>query len=170
MPFCTQCGTQVETSAAFCAKCGARQPGAPAPTAAPPFPQQQQKAAAGEEWLRNMSPSTTATLSYIPFIGWAFALFILASQRFRDDNLVRFHAFQGLYLAVVWLLIDMAFGSFFGFAGIAARRAVIGSLKLSVICGWCFMLFKTSQGEVIRLPFLGELADRSVAEHSAPRP
>lgn len=168
MPFCTQCGTQVETSAAFCAKCGARQPGAT--TAAPPFPQQQQKSASGEEWLRDMSPSTAATLSYVPFVGWAFALFILSSQRFRGDNLVRFHAFQGLYLAVVWLLIDMAIGSFFGFAGIAARRAVIGSLKLSVICGWGYMLWKTSQGEAIRLPFLGELADRSVAEHSAPRP
>ncbi len=169
MPFCTQCGTQVETSAAFCAKCGASQPGAAA-AAPPPSSQQQQKAASGEEWLRNMTPSTAATLSYVPFIGWAFALFILASQRFRNDNLVRFHAFQGLYLAVVWLLIDMAIGSFFGFAGIAARRAVIGSLKLSVICGWSYMLWKTSQGEAIRLPFLGELADRSVAEHSAPRP
>ena len=169
MPFCTQCGTQVETSAAFCAKCGARQPGATA-AAPPPSPQQQQKPVAGEEWLSGISPSTAATLSYVPFVGWAFALFILASQRFRTDNLVRFHAFQGLYLAVVWLQIDMAIGSLFGFAGVAARRAVIGSLKLSVICGWCFMLFKTSQGEAIRLPFLGDLADRSVAEHSAPRP
>lgn len=168
MPFCTQCGTQVAPTAAFCAKCGARQPGAPA--AAPPFPQQQQKSAAGEEWLRNMTPSTASTLSYVPFVGWAFALFILASQRFRNDNLVRFHAFQGLYLAVVWLLIDMAIGAFFGFAGIAARRAFVGSLKLSVVCAWCYMLVKTSQGEAIRLPFLGDLADRSVAEHSAPRP
>lgn len=167
MPFCTQCGTQVEPAAAFCAKCGSRQPGAPA--AAPPFPQQR-KSAPGEEWLRDMAPSTAATLSYIPFVGWAFALFILASHRFRSDNLVRFHAFQGLYLAVVWLLIDISIGAFFGFAGIAARRAVTGSLKISVICAWVYMLIKTNQGEIIRLPFLGELADRSVAEHSAPRP
>jgi len=106
MPFCTQCGTQVETSAAFCAKCGARQPGATA-AAPPPSPQQQQKPVAGEEWLSGISPSTAATLSYVPFVGWAFALFILASQRFRPDNLVRLPAFQGLHLAVVWQLINI---------------------------------------------------------------
>ena len=164
MPFCTQCGIQVEPSAAFCAKCGARQPGAPA--AAPP----PARPAPGEDWLQGLSANNAATLCYVPFLGWAFALFVLASQRFRYDNLVRFHAFQGLYLAVVWLLIDMAIGAFVGFAGVAARRAITGSLKLSVICGWAYMLFKTSQGEAVRLPFLGELADRSVSEHAAPRP
>ena len=34
MPFCTQCGTAVEDTASYCAKCGARQPGAP-PAAGP---------------------------------------------------------------------------------------------------------------------------------------
>jgi uncharacterized membrane protein len=158
MPFCTQCGTAVEPTATFCAKCGARQPGAPA--AAP--------ARAGEEWLQGVSANTASILCYVPFVGWVAAIVFLASQKFREDKLVRFHAFQGLYLGVVWLLIDMAIGSFIGFAGVAARRAITGSLKLSVLCGWGFMLYKTSMGELIRLPFLSELADRSVAEHTAP--
>jgi uncharacterized membrane protein len=126
--------------------------------------------APGEEWLQTIRPSTASTLCYVPFAGWVAALVFLATQRFRTDRLVRFHAFQGLYLFVVWLLVDIAIGSFFGFAGVAARRAVTGSLKLSVMCGWIYMLYKTSNGEVIRLPFLGELAERSVAEQSSGRP
>jgi len=160
MPFCTQCGTTVEPAAVFCAKCGARQPGGA--TAA--------RASAGEEWLKSISASTAGTLCYVPFAGWVAALIFLATQRFREDRLVRFHAFQGLYLFVVWLLVDIAIGSFFGFAGVVVRRAVTGSLKLSVLCGWIYMLYKTSHGELIRLPFLGELADRSVAEQSSGRP
>ena len=163
MPFCTQCGTPVDPSSSFCAKCGARQPGASASRPAG-------RAATGEEWLQSITPSTAGVLCYVPFAGWVAALIILATRRFREDRLVRFHAFQGLYLYVVWLLVDIAIGSFFGFAGVAVRRAVTGSLKLSVLCGWIYMLHKTSNGETIRLPFLGELADRSVAEQSSGRP
>ena len=47
-------------------------------------------------------------------------------------------------------------------------HAITGSLKLSVLCGWGYMLYKTSQGELVRLPLLSELADRSVAEQAAP--
>jgi uncharacterized membrane protein len=158
MPFCTQCGTTVAPTSAFCAKCGARQPGAPTSRVAP-----------GEEWLQTINASTASTLCYVPFVGWVAALIFLATQRFREDRLVRFHAFQGLYLFVVWLLVDIAIGSFFGFAGMAARRMVTGSLKLSVLCGWVYMLFKTSHGEVVRLPFLGDLADRSVTEQTSGR-
>ena len=159
MPFCTHCGTTVAPAAAFCAKCGARQPVTVAGRVPP-----------GEEWLRSITPSTASTLCYVPFAGWVAALIFLATQRFREDRRVRFHAFQGLYLFVVWLLVDVAIGSFFGFAGVAARRAVTGSLKLSVLCGWIYMLYKTANGERIRLPFLGELAERSVAEQSSGRP
>ena len=36
MPFCTQCGAQLEEGAKFCTNCGARQPDAVAPTYTPP--------------------------------------------------------------------------------------------------------------------------------------
>ena len=163
MPFCTHCGTGVENSSAFCAKCGARQPGAP------PVPPNV-RMAPGEEWLRSITPSTASLLCYVPFAGWVAALVVLATQRFRDDRLVRFHAFQGLYLFVVWMLADIAIGVFFGFGGVVARKAITGTLKLSVLAAWVYMLVKTSAGEVIRLPLLGELADRSVAEQSSGRP
>jgi uncharacterized membrane protein len=162
MPFCTHCGTRVDNAAAFCAACGSRQPGAvAAPPSARPSP--------GDEWLRSISPSTACTLCYVPFLGWVVALAVLSSQRFRDDRLVRFHAFQGMYLSVVWLLVDIVIGSMFGFLGIIGRRTITGTLKLSVVGAWVYLLYKTSRGELVQLPFLGELAQRSVAEQSSGR-
>lgn len=163
MPFCTQCGNPVDPSASFCAGCGARQPGGPPPKVEP-------NVAPGEEYLRTVTPSTASILCYIPFVGWVAALVFLSSQRFKYDNTVRFHAFQGMYLAVAWLIVDIAIGVFIGIAGVAARRAITGSLKLSILCGWIYMIYKTSMGEFVRLPFLGELAERSVAEQSSGRP
>ena len=39
-----------------------------------------------------------------------------------------------------------------------------GLLKAALMVAWIVMLVKTSHGEVYKLPILGELADRSVAE------
>ena len=39
-------------------------------------------------------------------MGWIAAIIVLASQRFKAMPTVRFHAFQGLYLFVAWLMND----------------------------------------------------------------
>lgn len=90
------------------------------------------------------------------------ALFILASEKFRREDVARFHAFQGLYLFVAWLLIDLILDfihmgpfSFFPLERLA---------KLVMIGTWIYMLIQTHQDRIIKLPFLSELADRSVSE------
>jgi uncharacterized membrane protein len=106
-------------------------------------------------------------LCYIPIVGWIPAIIVLASQTFRRDRTVRFHAFQGLYLFVAWLFVDQVihpmfhllpgptFGIHLGFSSI---------LKILLYIAWAVMLIKTSQEEFYSLPIIGELAERSVAE------
>jgi uncharacterized membrane protein len=154
MPYCTKCGTQVNDAAAFCQACGGAQPGTGRP-------------ASGEEWLQGMSPRTAAMLCYVPFVGWVGALIFLATQKFRGDGYVRFHAFQGLYMAMFWLLIDIALLPVFGWSGWAVRKAISGSVRLAVLVGWVYMLVRTSNGETVRLPVIGELAEKSAAEQGA---
>lgn len=157
MPFCTHCGTQVRESSAYCAHCGTRQPDSAAP---PPTTSR----STGEDWMNGISRETASTVCYVPFVGWVAGLIFLASQKFRQDRLVRFHSFQGLYLFVFWLLIDFALIPVFGGAGFVARRAITGTMKLAIVGTWVYMLVKTAGRETVRLPFLGELADRSVSE------
>ena len=92
MPYCSQCGQQVGGSDAFCHQCGAAQPGG-SPRRPP-----------GSDPLSQLSPRTAAILCYIPGLGWIASTIVLASDKFRSDRAVRFHAFQGLYLFVAWLL------------------------------------------------------------------
>lgn len=115
--------------------------------------------------LASLSPRTAAILCYIPVLGWIACVVVLASPRFAKDQTLRFHAFQGIYLFVGWLLVDWVLGPMFGWMrepGFMVAGAKIA--KLAVMFAWVWMLIKTSQGEVVSLPIIGELAERSVAE------
>lgn len=151
MPFCTNCGNQVGGTDVFCARCGGRQtPGAPA---------------GSQDFLTGVSPQTASILAYVPFVGWVFAIIALAASKFQDDRIVRFHAFQGVYLFVVWLLVDWVVGPMFGYIPSPhPARAVRALVKFSILITWIFMMVKTSQQQMYRLPIIGELAERSMSE------
>src|SRR5689334_3072162 len=94
MPFCHKCGVQVGPADAFCARCGAAQPSATPPASGRSDP------------LASINPRTASILCYIPGVGWIASIIVLAADKFRHDRVVRFHAFQGLYLFVAWLMND----------------------------------------------------------------
>ena len=147
MPFCSQCGGAVTGRDLFCGKCGARQPvpGTPGVTSA------------GEP----ISPRGAAMLCYVPFIGWIAALFVLGSDRYRQAPDIRFHAFQGLYLFVAWLLLEWAVIPWFPglhYPFVSLRRI----LKLLLLGLSAFMVLKASRDERYALPLIGELAERSL--------
>lgn len=152
MPYCTQCGQGVGSSNVFCAHCGGRQPDQKPPT----------------DYLQGISSRTASLLCYIPIIGWVVSIVVLASVRFRQDAKVRFHAFQGLYLFVAWLIVDwvlsplMSFPHYWG--GPPLYKIIPTLMKVVVFGAWVFMIIKTAQDETYKLPILGELAEKSVSE------
>jgi uncharacterized membrane protein len=147
MPFCSQCGNQVGAADLYCSGCGSRQP-----VAAPP---------PGGDLFSGVSARTAAILCYIPLVGWVAAIVVLAADRFRNDRVLRFHAFQGLYLFVAWLLADQVLSPMFTFV---PHFPFGGIFRAAVLAAWIVMLVKTSREEVYSLPVIGELAARSVAE------
>jgi uncharacterized membrane protein len=155
MPFCTQCGREVAASAAFCGNCGTRQGPAsgPAPGQVPQGPP--------PDPLAGMSPRTAAILCYIPTVGWIASVIVLASRKFKGDPKVRFHAFQGLYLFAIWLLLESV-GSLDN--GSDHFMRVDHFLKLVVFGVSIFMIVKASHEEAYVLPVIGELAKTSATE------
>jgi len=146
MPYCTQCGRPVRSTDRFCAHCGAAQPGQ-------------------LDVVGGLSPRAASVLCYLPLLGWVAAIVVLASERFRHNQAVRFHAFQGLYLFVAWLLVDWVAGPAFRAVGPGfVREAVVGLLKAVVWVAWILMLVKAAREEMYRLPVIGELAERSIRE------
>ena len=150
MPFCTQCGNQVAPADVFCARCGARQQTS-ASSAAP---------AGAADPLAGMPPRTASILCYIPVVGWIASVVVLASDRFRDIRPVRFHAFQGLYLGVAWVLNGWVLGHMmWGDLHIVHDMVNLALLVMSI-----FMMVKAAHGQEYSLPVFGELAQRSVSE------
>jgi uncharacterized membrane protein len=149
MPFCSQCGNQVGATEAYCRQCGKRQPVGPAV-----FPP-------GADPLAGLPPRTASILCYIPGIGWIASIIVLASEKFRRDRTVRFHAFQGLYLFVAWLMEDWVLRPMFRMAPELHIHGIVGALLLGMSI---FMMVKAAHEEAYPLPLFGELAQRSVAE------
>jgi uncharacterized membrane protein len=160
MPFCTQCGHEAGNTDAFCARCGARQS---PPEATPPRP----GAGAGHgpmhDPLAGFSPRTASILCYVPGIGWIAAIIVLAARRFKDNHLIRFHAFQGLYLFAAWLVVDWVVGPIVHFTP-GPSRPIELLLHAGILAVSIFMMVKASHDEAYVLPIIGELAQRSATE------
>jgi uncharacterized membrane protein len=153
MPYCSQCGNQVGAADAFCGRCGARQLDAPVPPPPPP---------PGKDPLASINPRTAAILCYVPGLGWIAAIIVLASQRFRHDRPMRFHAFQGLYLFVAWLMDDWVFRPVVG--AVAPNLHLNSLIQAVLLVMSVFMMVKASHNEAYALPLFGELAQRSAVE------
>ncbi len=151
MPFCTNCGTQVDGRASFCQNCGAAQ---------------KPSARQFNDALSGISDRAACILCYIPVFGVIPAIIFLASQRFRTNFRVRFNAFQGLYLFVAWLIVSAAVPTliFGGFPEHVFGHILLGLAKSALVFTWIYLLIKAAHEEEVRLPILGDLAVRSTHE------
>jgi uncharacterized membrane protein len=161
MPFCTQCGHEANSADTFCGQCGARQsaggepPNPPRPAAPnnPPL----------HDPLAGLSARTATILCYVPAVGWIAAIIVLAARKFKDDHLIRFHAFQGLYLFAAWLVVDWVVGPVVHFTP-GPSRSIETLLHVVLLAVSIFMMIKASHNEAYVLPIIGELAQRSATE------
>ncbi len=160
MPFCTQCGQQASAADLFCGKCGAPQQSAgSSPGSAATF----HPASPAQDPLSGLTPRTASILCYIPTVGWIAAVIVLASRKFKGDHIVRFHAFQGLYLFAAWLAVNWVVRPLAMTLPSSVMRAdhVLEAVILGVSI---FMMIKASHNEPYVLPIIGELAQRSATE------
>jgi uncharacterized membrane protein len=115
----------------------------------------------GARGLEGVNPRTASILCYLPWVGWIVGIIVLASDRFRRDRAVRFHAFQGLYLFVAWLIADQVIRPI---VHNVARFPVYQLVEVALIGASVFMMVKAAHQETYQLPLFGELAERSVTE------
>jgi uncharacterized membrane protein len=162
MPFCTQCGQQANSADAFCGQCGARQSaGEGQPNPRPSAPNLQNPPV--HDPLAGLSARTATILCYVPAVGWIAAVIVLAARKFKDDHLIRFHAFQGLYLFAAWLVVDWVVGPVVHFTP-GPSRSIETMLHVVLLAVSIFMMIKASHNEAYVLPIIGELAQRSATE------
>jgi uncharacterized membrane protein len=82
-------------------------------------------------------------------------------EPFNKNRFVRFHAFQCLFFAVAWTVLWIALS-------IVAHIPILGWLTILIwplvgLAGliiWVILLLKANQGQMYKLPVIGDLAEK----------
>ena len=147
--YCTNCGTQLADGSTVCTACGKPLAGA-APPAATPVPTPPPVAASSG--LSNGAAGAIAYITIIPPI-----IFLLV-EPYSHNRFVRFHSFQSLFLCAAWFVVHLVFWfAPFGMGLILLPiRAVTG---LVFFIAWLVVLIKAGQGQLFKLPIIGDMAE-----------
>ncbi len=151
MPVCPNCNSRLSETARFCTNCGAA-------------------IGAGDQASGDAvditHPKTFEPVSGIPEnIAAALSYFVVPAavflllEPFKRNRFVRFHSFQCLITVGVLIFVH--------FALLLLARALplialplIGLVMLAEFTVWLLLLVKTYQGEIFKLPFVGNLAEQ----------
>jgi uncharacterized membrane protein len=154
MAICNQCGKRINDGVAFCASCGApiaSLAGAGASSAAAPALAQ-----------ASISPNVAGVLAYL--FGLVSGIVFLVLDPYKSDGFVRFHAFQSIFFAGLWIAGGIAWDILFAvISSVSSWLALIGGfLSLLLMMGgffyWIFLMYKAYKGQRYMIPVIGRIA------------
>lgn len=143
MAFCNMCGAQIADGASVCAACAARVPAAgPAPAVA----------------QQGMTDNVAGMLAYITIIP---AIIFLVMEPYNRNRFIRFHSFQCLFFAAALIVLHVGLGIFGVIPGVALLTFPLHMLiNVGAFIVWIVLLIKANQGQMYKLPFIGNLAEQ----------
>ena len=148
MAFCNMCGAQIADGTTTCAACAGRAPAASAPPVA----------SAG-----GMADNVAGMLAYITIIP---AIIFLVVEPYNKSRFVRFHAWQNIFFHAAWivlwiaLMILSAVLAFIPILGHLVGFLLWMALAVGGVVIWIVLLLKANQGQMYKLPVIGDLAEK----------
>jgi len=142
MAFCSGCGMQIADGSTMCPACSAKaSPGG-----------------AAQGMTGGMTDNVAGMLAYITIIP---AIVFLVVEPYNKNRFIRFHSFQNLFfcaaLIVIWI-------------GLSVLSVVPGLIFLTLplhmvvwlgsFVVWIILLIKAYQGQMFKLPVVGDLAEK----------
>jgi uncharacterized membrane protein len=105
-----------------------------------------------------LSDNAASGLAYVTIIP---AIIFLLLEPFNRNPLVRFHAWQSIFLAIAWIVVDVAtlILRLLPFVGWAMWFAV-PLVELAFFVIWLIVLINAFNGKRIKLPLVGDLAEK----------
>jgi uncharacterized membrane protein len=170
MAFCTNCGAEIEGR--FCANCGfpapvsssgssSAEPPPPPLPGSPPYssagPRSTVKAAGLEENL-------ASALCY--FLGIITGVLFLVLAPYNQNRLIRFHAFQSIFLTVAWIAVHICISIIslillpIPFLGVMFSIVLHMAAGLGIFILWLMLMYKAYNRERWVLPVIGPLAEK----------
>jgi len=112
-------------------------------------------------WLRE---NVAGALAYVTFVP---AIIFLRIKPFKRNHFVRFHSWQSIFLLIAGVVIGVAMKVIFSILTLIPRVGYLfGWLTvLLVSLAWAFVwlvvLVKALQGELFKLPIIGDFAEKA---------
>jgi uncharacterized membrane protein len=151
MAFCSSCGAQIPAGTTACPNCSrAAAPAAATPgVAAPPVAQ------AGASGLTDNVAGMLAYITIIP------AIIFLVLEPYNRSRFIRFHSFQSIFFCVAAIALSIALSifSFIPFIGLILLPVHL-LFGLGIFAVWIILLLKANQGQMFKLPFIGDMAEK----------
>jgi uncharacterized membrane protein len=142
MAFCATCGSPVEGQ--FCAKCGGKVGAAPSAAFDPTVQ------ASGA-----MADNVASALCYL--LGLITGIIFLILAPYNKNPVVRFHAFQSIFMNVVCIAASIVLNMLFLMMHLWAFTPL---LSLAFFVLWIYLLVMAYQGKKIVLPVIGPIAQQ----------
>jgi len=140
MAFCNMCGAQIADGTTACAACGRR--AAVAPSVA----------------VSGMADNVAGMLAYVTFIP---AIVFLVTAPYNQSRFVRFHSFQSIFFCVAIAALQVALSIMTVVPFLIFITAPLHVLvALGALIGWIILLLKANQGQMFKLPVIGDLAEK----------
>ena len=99
-------------------------------------------------------------LAYITFIP---AIVFLVTAPYNKSRFIRFHSFQSIFLFVAVVIIQVALTFLTVVPFLILLTAPLHMLvALGALIVWIIMLMKANQGQMYKLPVIGDMAEKQV--------
>lgn len=143
MAFCNMCGAQIPEGATVCPACAGRATSGPAVASASP---------------QGMSDNVAGMIAYVTIIP---AIIFLVMAPYNRSKFIRFHSFQCIFFAIAWtaLWIVLSFIAHIPFLG-WLTILIWPLIGLAGFIIWIVLLLKANQGQMWKLPFIGDMAEK----------
>ncbi|HLF96369.1 MAG TPA: hypothetical protein VI457_04420 [Methylococcaceae bacterium] len=132
--YCSACGAKLPEGSTACPACHKTEEGSPVSTAS-----------------SGLSTHVASALCYI----WIAAIAFLLIEPYNKVNDIRFHAYQGLFLAAIWFggSVALEFIPLLGWMVLPFWSLVM--VVISIVCA-----VKAYQGDRLKLPVISEMAEK----------
>jgi len=140
MAFCNMCGTQIPDGATRCAACSAK------PVAIP--------VASGA----GLADNVAGMLAYFTIIP---AILFLVLAPYNRSRFVRFHAWQCILFNVAWWILWIGLRIIVHVPLLGWLTVLIWPLVgLGGFIVWIFLIIRANQGQMFKLPVIGDIAEQ----------
>jgi uncharacterized membrane protein len=141
MAFCNMCGAQIADGTTVCAACSGRTVVVPAVSGA-----------------SGLTENVAGMLAYVTFIP---AIIFLVMEPYNRSRFIRFHSFQSIFFSLAIFVIHLGLSVLTVVPFLIFITAPMHALvALGAFIVWIILLLKANQGQMYKLPVIGDLAEK----------